>query len=199
MQRIFTTCEPQFLPASGHNLVELRASEAVPSRGAAPSVRFFARSPSASRGGLAASVPATWRDERTLVARAPETPYVGRAAVQVALGGNGTLLATLHHVTFYDAAFESIAPSAGPVGGGTEVTVRGQGLVETGRARALVHARLQRAPVGPLGLRAQHRATVGKEWRERAVPARVLNGSTLAFAMPPCGAACDDASAAARR
>ena len=196
MQRIFTTCEPQFLPASGHNLVELRASEAVPSRGAAPSVRFFARSPSASRGGLATSVPATWRDERTLVARAPETPYVGRAAVQVALGSNGTLLATLHHVTFYDAAFESIAPSAGPVGGGTEVTVRGQGLVETGRARALVHARLQRAPVGPLGLRAQHRATVGKEWRERAVPARVLNGSALAFVMPPCGAACDGASAA---
>ena len=86
----------------------------MPSRGAAPSVRFFARSPSASRGGLAASVPATWRDERTLVARAPETPYVGRAAVQVALGGDGTLLATLHHVTFYDAAFESIAPSAQP-------------------------------------------------------------------------------------
>ena len=140
-------------------------------------------------------MPATWRDERTLVARAPETPYVGRAAVQVALGGNGTLLATLHHVTFYDAA-SSRSRRRRAVGGGTEVTVRGQGLVETGRARALV----QRAAAARAGraarLRAQHRATVGKEWRERAVPARVLNGSALAFAMPPCGAACDGASAA---
>ena len=195
MQR-FDAVEPSFLSSSRAELVEVRAPAAVPSRGSSPAVRFYARARGAV-GGLSASVPATWRDERTLVAHAPVTPFVGRAAVQVALGGNQSeLLATLLHVTFFDAAFDALAPSAGPVSGGTEVVIRGRGLVETGRARALVHARLQRAPTGPLGLRAQHRATVGKEWRERVVPARVLNGSALAFAMPPCGAACDGASAA---
>ena len=187
----FLAVEPALAPSDGGAALRIRLDEAASAAratGGPPRVRFI----SADRR-LDVTVAATRDARHSLVARSPRTDYVGRAGVQVSLGGSA-FLGTRLAVRFFDATPVSISPRRALLAGGTHVTVSGRGFVDTGVARVLLHKRRQRyaRPSDPTSH--WHNATA-VHYNETVVDARYVEGGdgrepSLVFTVPACDGAC---------